>query len=65
MILQMSTKKYLKKTELWDVTKNEIETINGGKVGQYRKGFLKTKFDSYDNLSSNKKNEVSNNGNDY
>ena len=58
-------KEVFKKTELWDVTKNEIETINGGKVGQYRKGFLKTKFDSYDNLSSNKKNEVSNNGNDY
>ena len=47
------------------MTKNEIETINGGKVGQYRKGFIKTKFDSYDNLPSNKKNEVSNNDNDY
>ena len=46
---------FKKKTELWDVTKNEIETINGGKVGQYRKGFMKTKFDSYDNLPSNKK----------
>ena len=65
LILQMSTKKYLKKTVLWDVTKNEIETINGGKVGQYWKGFMKTKFDSYDNLPSNKKNEVSNNDNDY
>ena len=47
------------------MTKNEIETINGGKVSQYRKGFMKTKFDSYDNLPSNKKNEVSNNDNDY
>ena len=45
---------FKEKTELWDVTKNEIETINGGKVGQYRKGFMKTKFDSYDNLPSNK-----------
>ena len=45
---------FKKKTELWDVTKNEIETINGGKVGQYWKGFMKTKFDSYDNLPSNK-----------
>ena len=66
MILQMSTKKYLKrKTEPWDGTKNEIETINGGKVGQYRKVFMKTKFDSYDNLPLNKKFEVSNNDNDY
>ena len=56
---------FKKKTEPWDGTKNEIETINGGKVGQYRKGFMKTKFDSYDNLPSNKKNEVSNNDNDY
>ena len=45
---------FKEKTELWDVTKNEMETINGGKVGQYRKGFMKTKFDSYDNLPSNK-----------
>ena len=45
---------FKKKAELWDVTKNEIETINGGKVSQYRKGFMKTKFDSYDNLPSNK-----------
>ena len=45
---------FKEKAELWDVTKNEIETINGGKVGQYRKGFMKTKFDSYDNLPSNK-----------
>ena len=56
---------FKKKTELWDGTKNEIDTTNGGKVGQYRKVFMKTKFDSYDNLPLNKKTEVSNNGNDY
>ena len=54
-----------KKTELLDGTKNEIETISGGKVGQYRKFFMKTKFYSYDKLPLNKKIEVSNNGNDH
>ena len=41
-------------TELWDGIKNEIETINGGKRGEYGKDFMKIKFNTYDNLQLNK-----------
>ena len=41
-------------TELWDEIKNEIKIINGGKEGQYGKDFLKTKFDTDDDLLLNK-----------
>ena len=49
-------KKY---NEVWDVIKNEIETINGGKTSkhgsaEYDKDFMKTKFNSDDNLPLNK-----------
>ena len=45
-------KEVLKKyTELWDGIKNEIETINGGKKGEYGKDFMKIKFNTDDNLS--------------
>ena len=37
-------------TERWDIIKNEIETINGGKKGEYGKDFMKNKFNTYDNL---------------
>ena len=48
-------KKVLTKyTELWVGTKNEIETINGSKVGEYGKDFMKIKFDTDDNLPLNK-----------
>ena len=48
-------KEVLKKyTELWDGIKNEIETINGGKKGEYGKGFMKIKFNTDDNLPLNK-----------
>ena len=48
-------KEVLKKyTELWNGVKNEIETINGGKKGEYGKGFIKIKFDTEDNLPLNK-----------
>ena len=48
-------KEVLKKdTELWDGIKNEIETINGGKKSEYAKYFMKTKFDSNDDLPLNK-----------
>ena len=48
-------KEVLKKyTELWNGVKNEIETINGGKKGEYGKGFIKIKFDIEDNLPLNK-----------
>ena len=48
-------KEVLKKyTELWDGIKNEIETINGGKKGEYGKDFMKIKFNTDDNLPLNK-----------
>ena len=40
--------------ELWDGFKNETETINGGKKGKYGKDFIKTKFDTEDDLPLNK-----------
>ena len=43
-----------KYTELWDGIKNEIETINGGKEGEYGKDFMKIKFDTDYNLPLNK-----------
>ena len=48
-------KEVLKKlTELWDGIKNDIETINDGKKGEYDKDFMKTKFNTDDNLALNK-----------
>ena len=48
-------KEVLKKyTELWDGIKNEIETINGGKEGEYGKDVMKIKFNTDDNLPLNK-----------
>ena len=48
-------KEILKKyTELWDGIKNKIEIINGDKTREYGKDFLKTKFDSDDDLPLNK-----------
>ena len=44
-------KKYSK---LWNVIKNEIETINGSKEYEYGKNFMKIKFDTNDNLPLNK-----------
>ena len=41
-------------TELWDWIKNKIETINGGKKGEYGKDFMKIKFNTDDNLPLNK-----------
>ena len=43
-----------KYTEIWDGIKNEIETINGGKEGEYGKDFMKIKFDIDYNLPLNK-----------
>ena len=45
------SKKY---RELWYGIKNEIETINGGKKGEYNKDFMKIKFNTDDNLPLNK-----------
>ena len=48
-------KEVLKKyAELWDGIKNEIETINGGKNGEYGKDFMKIKSTTNDNLPLNK-----------
>ena len=48
-------KEALKKfAELWDGIKNEIETINGGKKGEYSKDVMSIKFNTYDNLPLNK-----------
>ena len=44
-------KRVLKKyTELWDKIKNQIEIINGGKSIEYKKDFMKIRFESDDNL---------------
>ena len=40
-------------TELWDGIKNETETINDGKKGEYGKDFMKIKFNTDDNLPLN------------
>ena len=44
-------KKYI---ELWDGIKNQIETANGGKKGEYGKNFMEIKFNTDDNLQLNK-----------
>ena len=44
----------IKYTGLWDGIKNEIETIKGGKAGEYDKDFMKTKFGKDDDLPLNK-----------
>ena len=55
LTLYTKTEKQLKKyTELWDGIKNEIETINGGKNGEYGKDVMEIKFDADDNLPLNK-----------
>ena len=41
---------FKKYTELWDGIKNEIETINGSKKGEYGKVFMKIEFNTDDNL---------------
>ena len=43
-----------KYSEHWDEIKDDIETINGGKKGEYGKDFMKIKFDTDDNLPLNK-----------
>ena len=45
---------FKKDTELWDGIKNEIETINGGKNGEYGKDFMKITFNTDDNFPLNK-----------
>ena len=42
-----------------DGIKNEIETINSGKAGEYSKDFMTIKFDSDDDLPLNKQLKLS------
>ena len=44
----------IKYRKLRDGIKNQIETINGGKLGEYGKYFMKIKFNSDDSLPFNK-----------
>ena len=46
-------KVFKKQTELRDGTKNEIQTINSGKKGEYGNYFMKIRFNT-DNLPFNK-----------
>ena len=43
-----------KYTELWNGTKNGIETIKGSKEGEYGKDFMKIQFGTDDNWPLNK-----------
>ena len=44
---ERSIKKY---TDVWDGIKNNIKTINGGKENDYGKDYMKTKFNSDNDL---------------
>ena len=44
-------KKY---ADVWDGIKNEIKTINGSKENDYRKDYMKIKFNSDNDLPLNK-----------
>ena len=52
--LQMNNKVFKKYTELWDGIKNETETINSGKKGEYSKYVMNIKFNTDYNLPLNK-----------
>ena len=40
--------------DVWDGIKNEIKTINGGKENDYKKDYMKIKFNSDNDLPLNK-----------
>ena len=50
----MKTEVSKKYKEVWDGTKKEIETINGGKKVEHSKDFKNIKFESDDDLPMNK-----------
>ena len=55
MLLLRKNKKVLEKyTKLWDKTKYHIQTINAGKSGEYKKDYMRIKFNSDDDLPLNK-----------
>ena len=41
-------------TKPWDEIKYHIQTINAGKSGEYKKGYMRIRFNSDDNLPLNK-----------
>ena len=43
-----------KSTKLWDEIKYLMKKINGGEVGEFKKDFMKIRFESDDNLPLNK-----------
>ena len=45
---------FKKYTELWDEIQIQIETINDGKPTEYKKGFMKIRFESDDNMPLDK-----------
>ena len=45
---KVQLKKY---TDVWDVIKNKIKTINDGEENNEAKDYMKVKFNSDDNLS--------------
>ena len=48
-------KELLKKyTDVWEGIKNQIKTINGGKENDYKKNYMKMKFNWDDDLLLNK-----------
>ena len=50
-----NNKEVLKKyVELWDKVKNQIETINGAEPIDYKKDFMKSRFESDDDLPLDK-----------
>ena len=44
----------VKFAEVWTGIKDKIKKINNGSVGEYAKDYMKSKFDSDDNLPLNK-----------
>ena len=54
-----SNRKALKKyAEIWSGTKDQIKQINGNKLGEYGKDYVKIKFNSDDDFSLNKQLKV-------
>ena len=51
MLVHTKKKKHLENyRELWDEIKHQIETISDSKVIEYKRGFMKIKFESNDDL---------------
>ena len=50
-----SNRKVLKKyADIWSEIKDQIRKINNGKLGEYRRGYIKIKLNSDDDLPLNK-----------